>query len=102
MLTYNPKNRLNVKQALAHPYFQESPRAQDPSLLPTYPEVRNQLAERERYVSMVYKRLYLILIVLLAVKDGLMKRNAKEGQQKTMQIQFIIREESKRSNLDKE
>lgn len=47
LLTYNPKNRLNVKQALAHPYFQESPRAQDPSLLPTYPEVRNQLTERE-------------------------------------------------------
>ncbi|KAI7896044.1 kinase-like domain-containing protein [Mucor mucedo] len=48
LLTYNPKTRLTVKQALAHPYFQESPRAQDPSLLPTYPEVRNQLAERER------------------------------------------------------
>ncbi|CAO3638023.1 unnamed protein product [Mucor hiemalis] len=47
LLTYNSKTRLNVKQALAHPYFQESPRAQDPSLLPTYPEVRNQLAERE-------------------------------------------------------
>lgn len=50
LLTYNSKTRLNVKQALAHPYFQESPRAQDPSLLPTYPEVRNQLAERERYI----------------------------------------------------
>ncbi|RCI04027.1 Cyclin-dependent kinase 10 [Rhizopus stolonifer] len=48
LLTYNPKSRLNVKQALVHPYFQETPRAQDPSLLPTYPEVRNQLAERER------------------------------------------------------
>ncbi|KAG0743465.1 hypothetical protein G6F57_000729 [Rhizopus arrhizus] len=47
LLTYNPKSRLTVKQALNHPYFQESPRAQDPSLLPTYPEIRNQLAERE-------------------------------------------------------
>ena len=48
LLTYNPRSRFTVKQALAHPYFQEAPRAQDPSLLPTYPEVRNQLAERER------------------------------------------------------
>ncbi|KAI8996888.1 kinase-like domain-containing protein [Pilobolus umbonatus] len=48
LLTYNPRSRLTVKQALNHPYFNESPRAQDPSLLPTYPEVRNQLAERER------------------------------------------------------
>lgn len=48
LLTYDPKTRLTVKQALAHPYFTESPRAQDPSLLPTYPEVRNQLAEREK------------------------------------------------------
>ncbi|KAL9558070.1 hypothetical protein MBANPS3_001093 [Mucor bainieri] len=47
LLTYNPRSRFNVKQAMAHPYFQEAPRAQDPSLLPTYPEVRNQLAERE-------------------------------------------------------
>ncbi|KAI9486861.1 MAG: kinase-like domain-containing protein [Benjaminiella poitrasii] len=48
LLTYNPKSRLTVKQALNHPYFQEAPRAQDPSLLPTYPEVRNQLAEKEK------------------------------------------------------
>ncbi|GAN08620.1 cyclin-dependent kinase 10-like [Mucor ambiguus] len=47
LLTYNPRSRFNVKQAMAHLYFQEAPRAQDPSLLPTYPEVRNQLAERE-------------------------------------------------------
>jgi cyclin-dependent kinase 10 len=51
LLTYNPRSRLNVKQAMAHAYFQEAPRAQDPSLLPTYPEVRNQLAERERWVT---------------------------------------------------
>ncbi|KAI7849570.1 kinase-like domain-containing protein [Circinella umbellata] len=41
LLTYNPRTRLTVKQALAHPYFNESPRAQDPSMLPTYPEIRN-------------------------------------------------------------
>ncbi|KAF9354689.1 NADPH-dependent diflavin oxidoreductase 1 [Mortierella sp. AD094] len=41
LLTYDPKKRLSVKQALAHPYFIESPPAKHPSLLPTHPEVRN-------------------------------------------------------------
>ncbi|KAI9282498.1 kinase-like domain-containing protein [Umbelopsis sp. AD052] len=48
LLTYNPKARLNVKQALRHPYFIESPRPLDPSLLPTYPEIRNQVSEKEK------------------------------------------------------
>ncbi|CAO3638185.1 unnamed protein product [Cunninghamella echinulata] len=47
-LTYNPRSRLNVRQALSHPYFKESPRAQDPAMLPTYPEVRNMLSEKEK------------------------------------------------------
>ncbi|KAG0286261.1 Cyclin-dependent kinase 10 [Linnemannia gamsii] len=41
LLTYDPKKRLSVKQALAHPYFFESPPAKHPSLLPTHPEIRN-------------------------------------------------------------
>ncbi|CDH55841.1 cyclin-dependent kinase 10-like [Lichtheimia corymbifera JMRC:FSU:9682] len=48
LLTYNPKTRLTVKRALAHPYFSESPRPQDPSLLPTYPEIRNEISEKEK------------------------------------------------------
>ncbi|CAO3591370.1 unnamed protein product [Absidia cylindrospora] len=48
LLTYNPRSRLNVRQALQHPYFKESPRAQDPSMLPTYPEIRNILSEKEK------------------------------------------------------
>ncbi|KAI9489946.1 kinase-like domain-containing protein [Zychaea mexicana] len=48
LLTYNPRTRLTVKQALAHAYFSESPRAQDPSLLPTYPEIRNLVSEKEK------------------------------------------------------
>ncbi|CAO3642585.1 unnamed protein product [Cunninghamella blakesleeana] len=47
-LTYNPKSRLTVRQALTHPYFKESPRPQDPSMLPTHPEIRNILSEKER------------------------------------------------------
>ncbi|KAF9171712.1 Cyclin-dependent kinase 10 [Mortierella sp. AD011] len=41
LLTYDPKKRLSVKQALAHPYFFESPPAKHPSLLPKHPEIRN-------------------------------------------------------------
>lgn len=55
LLTYNPKSRLTVKQALSHPYFQESPKAQDPSLLPTYPEIRNQLSEKENKKNFHHK-----------------------------------------------
>ncbi|KAI8334597.1 kinase-like domain-containing protein [Chlamydoabsidia padenii] len=48
LLTYNPRSRLNVRQALQHPYFRESPRAQDPAMLPTYPEIRNIMSEKEK------------------------------------------------------
>jgi serine/threonine protein kinase len=37
MLTYNPKKRITAAEALKHPYFDETPRAQDPSLMPTFP-----------------------------------------------------------------
>ncbi|KAF9930669.1 Cyclin-dependent kinase 10 [Linnemannia zychae] len=46
LLTYDPKKRLSVKQALAHPYFIESPPAKHPSLLPTHPEIRNIQSNR--------------------------------------------------------
>jgi cyclin-dependent kinase 10 len=48
LLTYNPKVRVTVRQALRHPYFIEPPRPLDPSLLPTYPEIRNQMSEKEK------------------------------------------------------
>ncbi|KAG2177019.1 hypothetical protein INT43_007673, partial [Umbelopsis isabellina] len=48
LLTYNHKVRTSVRQALKHPYFIESPRPLDPSLLPTYPEIRNQISEKEK------------------------------------------------------
>jgi serine/threonine protein kinase len=50
LLTYNHRVRTSVRQALKHPYFIESPRPLDPSLLPTYPEIRNQMSEQEKYV----------------------------------------------------
>jgi len=39
MLCYDPKQRITAKEALAHPYFEEAPRTQDPSMMPTFPSV---------------------------------------------------------------
>ncbi|KAF9955243.1 Cyclin-dependent kinase 10 [Mortierella alpina] len=47
LLTYDPKKRLSVKQALVHPYFFEAPPAKHPSLLPTHPEIRNVASTRQ-------------------------------------------------------
>jgi len=37
MLTYDPVKRITAADALKHPFFSESPRAKDPSLMPTWP-----------------------------------------------------------------
>lgn len=37
MLTYNPAKRITAAAALEHPYFDETPRAQDPAWMPTFP-----------------------------------------------------------------
>ncbi|KAK9693564.1 hypothetical protein K7432_013871 [Basidiobolus ranarum] len=47
-LTYDPEKRFSVKKALAHPYFREPPTAKDPSLMPTFPEIRNEISERAK------------------------------------------------------
>jgi serine/threonine protein kinase len=49
LLVYDPSKRLTVQQALAHEYFTEFPPASDPALMPTFPEIRNDLQERKRY-----------------------------------------------------
>ncbi|KAJ3080443.1 Cyclin-dependent kinase 10 [Quaeritorhiza haematococci] len=42
LLTYDPKKRMTVKEALRHPYFvEEGPGMCRPEMLPTYPEIRN-------------------------------------------------------------
>ncbi|KAF9308083.1 Cyclin-dependent kinase 10 [Podila horticola] len=56
LLTYDPKMRLSVKQALAHPYFFEAPPAKHPSLLPTHPEIRNMQSESQREDNLKMKR----------------------------------------------
>ncbi|ORX60312.1 Pkinase-domain-containing protein [Hesseltinella vesiculosa] len=48
LLCYNPKARFTIKQALQHAYFFESPRAQDPAMLPTHPDLRKQISEQEQ------------------------------------------------------
>ena len=37
LLAYDPNTRITAQEALKHPYFQESPLPQDPSLFPTFP-----------------------------------------------------------------
>ncbi|KAK9256665.1 kinase-like domain-containing protein [Lipomyces tetrasporus] len=40
LLTYDPDKRTTAKEALRHDYFEERPKALDPGLLPTFPELR--------------------------------------------------------------
>jgi hypothetical protein len=40
-LTYDPTERITVRNSCRHAYFSCSPRACLPSLLPTFPEFRN-------------------------------------------------------------
>jgi serine/threonine protein kinase len=41
-LVYRPQNRISARRALLHEYFDQSPKACPPILLPTYPELRNK------------------------------------------------------------
>jgi len=50
MFEFNPKKRTDHRIALAHPWFHEAPRPQDPALLPTFPTLntrRRKVAIRE-------------------------------------------------------
>lgn len=37
MLEYDPAKRITAQEALEHPFFEESPRPQHPSMMPTFP-----------------------------------------------------------------
>jgi len=37
LMAYNPEKRISAKSALQHPYFDELPHAEDPTLLGTWP-----------------------------------------------------------------
>eukprot|EP00871_Galdieria_phlegrea_P001289 jgi/Galph1/2160/GphlegSOOS_G834.1 len=39
LLTYDPAKRIQAKDALSHPYFEETPKPIDPSLIQTFPEM---------------------------------------------------------------
>ncbi|ORY77037.1 putative CDK10, cyclin-dependent kinase 10 [Protomyces lactucae-debilis] len=43
LLQYNPRKRLTAYEVLEHRYFKEAPAAQDPGLLPTFKEARNEV-----------------------------------------------------------
>lgn len=47
-LCYDPLKRISVFDALNHYYFTDRPKACDPRLLPSYPEIRNRLHPVEK------------------------------------------------------
>jgi len=49
LVMYDPKKRITAKQALTHPYFQESPLPKDPALFPTWPSLAS--GEKRRIAS---------------------------------------------------
>ncbi|KAK9369770.1 kinase-like domain-containing protein [Lipomyces kononenkoae] len=51
LLTYDPDKRITAKAALRHKYFEERPKALDPGLLPTFPEVRSFSNTNNRHDS---------------------------------------------------
>ena len=55
MLCLDPKQRITAEEALKHPYFQEHPPPQHPSMMPTYPSQ----AEGGPYVELRHKTMYL-------------------------------------------
>jgi cyclin-dependent kinase 10 len=44
LLQYNPDKRLTMREALKHRYFEEAPPPQNPGLLPTFREARNEVS----------------------------------------------------------
>jgi len=47
MLTYDPDKRISAANARIHPYFYESPRPQNPSMLPTFPALHERKNKNE-------------------------------------------------------
>eukprot|EP00761_Pharyngomonas_kirbyi_P009519 gb/GECH01009535.1/.p1 GENE.gb/GECH01009535.1/~~gb/GECH01009535.1/.p1 ORF type:complete len:414 (+),score=72.04 gb/GECH01009535.1/:1-1242(+) len=50
MLTCNPHERITAREALKHPWFAESPKPKDPSMMPTFPS-GNELHKRKREMT---------------------------------------------------
>eukprot|EP01098_Paradermamoeba_levis_P007181 TRINITY_DN2975_c0_g1_i3.p1 TRINITY_DN2975_c0_g1~~TRINITY_DN2975_c0_g1_i3.p1 ORF type:complete len:317 (+),score=61.55 TRINITY_DN2975_c0_g1_i3:385-1335(+) len=48
MLTYDPAKRITAQEALKHPYFFESPKPQDPALMPTFPASHDRRRNKKR------------------------------------------------------
>eukprot|EP00741_Cyanophora_paradoxa_P006487 tig00001003_g6280.t1 len=48
MLTYDPVKRISAAEALRHPWFQESPPAKDPELMPTFPSLHEDPTRKRR------------------------------------------------------
>ncbi|KAF3933155.1 hypothetical protein ABW19_dt0206062 [Dactylella cylindrospora] len=55
-LTYDPDKRITARRALSHEYFRENPPPKEPSLLPTFPESRNNTDGSNDTISVHGKR----------------------------------------------
>ncbi|PAV56461.1 hypothetical protein WR25_00184 [Diploscapter pachys] len=53
LFTYDPSKRLSAAVAAKHPYFTESPLPCDPSVMPSYPQIRNSRKRKSTNVSTV-------------------------------------------------
>jgi len=53
LLTYDPKKRITAREALTHPFFAEKPLAKEPSMLPSFPELHENIkaTSRKRRIS---------------------------------------------------
>ena len=48
LLCFDPSQRITAVDALAHPWFDEVPHAQDPQMMPTFPSMNEDNLQRQR------------------------------------------------------
>ena len=51
MLILDPNQRITAEEALKHPYFNENPPPQDPSMMPTFPSAHSD--NKPRFESFI-------------------------------------------------
>jgi len=71
-LEWDPEARCSARGALQHAYFKEEPRAQDPALLPTFPETRNPAEAQSQKRGYVFDA-----DEVTAIQGGLVKKYKK-------------------------
>jgi len=73
MLAYDPANRISAAEALKHPYFEEFPKAYDPSMMRTFPSLN------EDGLSRVHRHKLKSGIDPHVIRDEMEKQQAQNG-----------------------